>query len=61
MEICKLKSMNILIRLMTVITISPVTNITAVSPLLVSHTRELKTPGAGQNDICHAIRKQRIS
>ena len=40
MEICKLKSMNILIRLMTVITISPVTNIMVC---LLSHTRELKT------------------
>ena len=38
----------------------PVTNIT-VCPS-DSHPRaEDKTPGAGQNDICHAIRKQRIS
>lgn len=54
--------MNILIRLMTVITISPVTNIMVCLLSLVSHPRaEDKTPGAGQNDICHAIRKQRIS
>ena len=43
MEICKLKSMNILISLMTVITISPVTNIRVVSPR-VSHPRD-EDPG----------------
>ena len=40
MKICKLKSMNILIRMMTVITIFPSLTSRIVSP---PHTRELKT------------------